>query len=836
MTRRNNDNLISPERSREAKWFSIFQRIINVLLIIAIVILTIFFMLIGTAVGLIIGYWQNLPSLEPLEYKASDTWKFHLEIYSDLNTVTIGDTQDYVESVLKKLDYKLVNTNSPRKGEYSVHFDEAAGSGIVIIGIRSFSYPRRKEAGYLVTLNVRRSAQDDGSRIASITKEDDTPITEFHLEPKLLAELYGSEGTTRELVHLVDIPNSLQHAYIAIEDRQFKQHWGINLKRILKVAYDNIRAMKIVAGGASTITQQLARNLFDEISYEQTFSRKIKEALMAIKIEQRLSKDEILERYLNLIDLGRYGSRQLYGVQQASESYFGKSVWELSLPEFALLAVLPKSPTRYSPVKHPENAKRRRNIVLKSMLNSKFISKDEYDTAIATPLKVKEPSRKFSEAPHFIEYVKSYLEKKYKEQLYEEGLKVYTTLDIFMQEAANKAIAKGLRELDNKMQFPDYDQNAPDSPDGIDPLKYIQGALAAIEPQTGYIRAMVGGRDFYISRNKLNFFNRATQAKRQAGSTFKPFVYCAALENSQITPATIINDKPWFINTPQGRWAPENYRKDYYGNVTLRTALIKSLNVATAKLMNEGKYNVGIAKTVNMAERMGIRSRLQPYPSLALGTSDVSLLEITSAYGVWANRGIRAKPISILFVEDRDGRIIEENTPLRKRVIDENLAYLMTYLMQGALDTNTPGWRGTGWRVRKPPFNFFLPAAGKTGTTSDYVDAWFAGYIPQLVAGVWLGFDGQKNIMEDKSDFKRAGATAALPIWAYFMKRAAYHKVKGFAVPPRICEVEIDKRTGMRSNYCPTEDIITEAFIKGTEPTKLCTEHPSGWKAEVPYE
>jgi len=786
----------------------------------------------GTVAGLIIRYWQDLPSLEPLEYKESDTWKFHLEIYSDLNTISTGDTKDYVEGVIKKLDYKLAPTSKPQTGAYAMDFDEESGSGIAIISTRGFSYPRLEKAGELLVLNFRRDVQDESSRLASITKEDGTSITEFQLDPKLLAELYGTEGTTRELVHFDKIPKLLMNAYIAIEDRQFHQHWGLNLKRILKVAYQNIRAGRIVAGGASTITQQLARNLFDEISYEQTMSRKIKEGLMAMKIERRFSKDEILERYLNLIDLGRYGARQLYGVQQASESYFGKSVWELSLPECALLAALPKSSSLYSPIRNPEGAKRRRNIVLKSMFDWGFISKGEYDKATATPLEIQHPSRVVYEAPHFIEYVRGYLERKYKDQLYGQGLKVYTTLDIFAQEAANEAIAKGLREIDEEMAFPDYDQNDPDN--GIDPLKYIQGALLAIEPQTGYIRAMVGGRDFYISRNKLNFFNRATQAKRQAGSTFKPFVYCTALSDLHITPATIINDEPWFTNAPKGRWAPENYSKFYYGPVTLRTALIKSINVATAKLMNERKYNVGIGKTIKMAKSMGIESALRPYPSLALGTSDVSLLEITSAYGVWANRGVRAKPISILFVEDREGRIIEENIPRRKRVIDENLAYLMTYLMQGVLDTNDgPGWRGTGWKSRKPPYNFLLPAAGKTGTTSDYVDAWFAGYIPQLVAGVWVGFDKRKNIMKGKSDFTRSGSTAALPIWAYFMKKASYQKVKSFAMPSGIREVEIDKRTGMRRNHCPESDIIKEAFIKGTVPTRLCTEHPPGWKREV---
>ena len=787
-----------------------FRKITKLLRIVFIVILTGIFISLGTLVGIVVGYWKELPPLDALEYQESEKWKFHLEVYSDFSIIEVGDTKEYLLDKLKRLKYTQVGKKMPDKGEYSFSAE------YMRIYTNGFRYPRLSNKGHLAVLRFK------DNRITSIEKvehpdeigEDGTKIQSFYLEPELIAELYGTEGTARQLVRLPDIPESLLQAFIATEDKRFYKHWGIDIYRVMAATYYNIRARRIVQG-SGTITMQLARYLF--FTREQTMQRKIKEALLALQIERRYSKDEILEHYLNFIDLGRYGSHQIYGVQQASLNYFGKPVWELSLDECALLAALPKSSSIYSPVRHPDRARQRRNLILRIMLRRGYITQEQYETSVKTPLKIKKPSEKtITNAPHFLEYIKIQLENKYKStMLYSEGLKVYTTLDTTLQTMANEAIASGLRNLDKELRFPNYDENAPDAPNGIDPLKYIQGALVAIDPKTGYIKAMVGGRDFYISRNILNYFNRALSANRQPGSAFKPFVYCAAFSNPAVAnPASTIDDEPWSIDLDRRRhWAPENYRKRYFGTVTLWTALTKSINVATARLMNE---RVGIERTIDIAKRMGIKSELRAVPSIALGSSEVSLLELTSAYGVFGNRGFLAEPFSILYIVDQNGEIIEENLPRPRRVIDENLAYQMTSVLQAVLD------EGTAKRARQAPLNFRLPAAGKTGTTNDYSDAWFVGYIPDLVAGVWVGFD------DPQVSTKHTGATGAMPIWTQFMKKAAYRTIKDFGSKPgEIILLEIDKNTGMLKNKnCPRKDIVKMAFIKGNHPTALCTEHP----------
>jgi 1A family penicillin-binding protein len=775
--------------------------ITKLLRIVFIVILAVIFVSLGIVAGIVVGYWGKLPSLDALEYQESEKWKFHLEVYSNLTTIEEGDTKEYLLDKLKRLGYTQVGGNL-NKGEYS------SSTEYMRIYINDFQYPRLLNSGYLVALRFR------DNRIASIEKEDGTKIQNFYLEPELISGLYGAEGTARQLVRLPDIPKSLLEAFIVTEDKRFYKHWGIDIFRVIKAMYKNIMARQIVEG-SGTITMQLARYLF--LTRNQTIQRKIQEALLALKIERKYSKDEILERYLNFIDLGRYGSHQIYGVQQASLSYFGKPVWDLSLDECALLAALPKSSSRYSPLKYPDRAQQRRNLVLRIMLKRGYITQEQYETSVKKPLKIRLPAEvtTANNAPHFLEYIKIQLENKYKStMLYTEGLKVYTTLDTTLQTIANEAIGSGLRKLDKELGFPNYDENDPDAPNGLDPLKYIQGALVATDPKTGYIKAMVGGRDFYISRNILNYFNRAVQAKRQPGSAFKPFVYCAAFSRPAVAnPASTIDDEPWGIDEDRKHWMPENYEKRYLGTITLWTALTKSINVATARLMNE---RVGIDRTISMAKKMGIKSELRRVPSLALGSSEVTLLEITSAYNVFANKGFYTEPLSILYVVNQRGDILEENLPRTKRVIDETIAYQMTYLLQGVID------EGTGRRARQAPLNFHLPAAGKTGTTNDYSDAWFIGYIPDLVAGVWVGFDDPKVSIE------HTGATAAIPIWVNFMKKAAYHTIKDFGPKPsNIIFLEIDKSTGMlRNQNCPEEDIVRIPFIRGNQPTELCTEHP----------
>ena len=750
---------------------------------------------IGIGVGIIIGYWRSLPSLEPLEYRETSSWKLPSKVYSDICEVRRGDTLKFLLNKLARLEYKRVEGNNPpRIGEFAV--EEGEDGTKVKLYLRGFEYPHWVHKPQLVKLTVR-----DGV-IVDIRDGSGRGIESFFLEPELIAELYSPEGTDRELVHLTEIPDDLINAFIAVEDKRFYQHWGISIRDILRALYYDLKTLSL-RQGASTITQQLARNLF--LTPERSLKRKLKEALLAIKIEMRFSKDEIMERYLNFINLGRYGSREIYGVQQAAQYYFRKPVWELTLPECALIAALPRNPSLYSPIRHPDRALKRRNFVLREMLRMGFITEEEYREAVKSPLGVHPIPSMTNEAPYFVDYLRKVLEKRYSPQeLYTQGLKIYTTLDMSMQEAANRAIKEGLAEVDRSLGLPPYESLDPENPQ-VDPAEYPQAALVAIEPDTGYIRAMVGGRDYDVSQ-----FNRAVQARRQPGSAFKPFVYCAAYAAKIATPADTIEDSPWSIRSGGQIWAPKNLGGRFYGRVTLRTALEKSLNVATAKFFWK---RVGPTRVIRLARKLGIRSPLRPVPSLALGASEVSLLEITSAYGVWAALGVRAEPICVKYVEDRNGRIIEENPPRRKRVLDEAAAYLMVYQLEGVIE------RGTGRRVRWMGFD--RPAAGKTGTSSNYTDAWFIGFTPDLVAGVWVGFDDPSKSLE------LTGSQAALPIWVRFMKEASRGYPKDFRVPEGIVFRRIDKNTGLLENpgKCPPQDVITEAFIRGTEPTKICDAH-----------
>jgi 1A family penicillin-binding protein len=752
---------------------------------------------VGVVVGLIIGYWKGLPPLDPLEYKETSSWKLPGKVYSDICEVKPGDTIEFLMGKLKRLEYIRAKGALPRIGEFTLEVDEN-GAGDMTIYLRGFEYPHWVHKPQLVRLRLQ-----DGV-ITDIKDEAGRRIESFFIEPELIAELYSPEGTDRELVHLTEVPDDLVKAFLAIEDNQFYEHWGISIRGIARAMYYNLKTLNFRRPqGASTITQQLAKNLF--LTPEISLKRKIKEALIAIKIERRFSKDEILERYLNFIDLGRYGSREIYGVQQAAKYYFRKPVWELTLPECALIAALPRSPTLYSPIRNPDKALRRRNLVLRKMLERGFITEAQYHEAVNSPLGVYPIPSMTNEAPYFVDFLRQQLERRYSPtMLYTQGLKIYTTLDMSMQEAANKAIHDGLVKIDEKLELQPYEQLDPENPE-VDPLQYPQAALMAIDPETGYIRAMVGGRDYDVSQ-----FNRAVQAKRQPGSVFKPFIYCAAYEAKIATPADTIDDSPWALKTPAGVWAPRNYEGKFYGTVTLRKALERSINVATAKFFY---YKVGPRRVIDLARRMGIKNQLKGVPSLALGSSELTLFELTSAYGVWAALGMRAEPIFVKYVVDRDGKIIEENLPRTKKVLDEAVAYQMVYQLEGVIEN------GTGRAARG--MGFTRPAGGKTGTTSDYTDAWFVGFTPDLVAGVWVGFD------DPSMSLQLSGSRAALPIWTEFMKRAGRGYPKDFKVPDGIVFREIDRNTGLLKNpgKCPSEAIIREAFIKGFEPTRLCDAH-----------
>ncbi len=802
------------------------------LLLIAIIgVMTLICVGIGFVGGVVLASWELIKDIDlgQLEYRQSDTWKQHLEVYSSVCMVQQEDLIAFLLDKLKRLEYeesqqKFIKPSTV--GQYSTVLDEGGQNGRMWIYLQGFHFPRADRQPYRVELSV------SNGKIAAIQNDNGEEIDSFDLRPELINERYDKGGEAREIVQLVQMPDNLLRAFLAVEDKRFYRHWGVDLRGVVRAAIYNIQLYlgktQGTPQGASTITQQLTRNIY--LSLEQRILRKIKEVLLAIRIEHHFSKDEILERYLNLINLGRYGSRDVLGVQEAAKSYFGKPVWELDIHECATLAGVPKSPTRYSPVRHPERSKERRNLVLGLMRRTGYIDQAEYETNVKKPVVVEVPeSEQIREVSHFLEHVHEQLTQipELEDRLYNQGLKVYTTIDMSMQKVAERAVANHLRELDRNLRrlrayrdLPDYDVNK-NNPNGIDPIaNYLQAGLVAIEPQTGHIKAMVGGRDFYITRQKINFYNRAIQAYRQPGSAFKPIVFAAMLNLPPlVTPATIIRDEAWFVKGEPGtRWEPHNYKGRYYGDVTARTILEKSINVATAKMMwetpeDKNEKPSGLNRTLALAKRLGIQTYLPLYPSIALGSRGLPPLELTAAYAVFANRGLRTKPINIQYVEDRNGEILIESQVQRERVLDENVAYLVTHLLEGVIQN------GTGRRVRL--MGLTRPAAGKTGTTNDFTDAWFVGYLPNLAVGVWVGFD------DPKKSTAKTGAFVALPIWTRFMIEGARGPVEEFHIPSGIVFREIDKETGLLKyeGKCPEEHIIRESFLIGHEPKMLCNVH-----------
>jgi penicillin-binding protein 1A len=548
----------------------------------------------------------------------------------------------------------------------------------------------------------------------------------------------------REPVTLDKIPDALKVAMVAVEDKRFYHHWGIDIIRLFGMSFYNLKHLRLVQGG-STITQQLARNMF--LNMSQTLDRKLKEALLAVEIERAFSKDEILELYLNQVN---YGSGA-YGIEAAAQTYFGKHTQDLNTLQLATLAAIPANPTVYSPYAHPENCAKRRNLFLKKMLDAKKISKADYDKAIKEPVKVLPHQPRRNEAPYFVEEIRKYLEETYgPEFVYTSGATIYTTLDLKLQRAANAAISDGLTRLekDYKLANPKVVYDSLVRKDTTLKPKYLQGAVVAIDPRNGGIRAMVGGRSITQS-----WFNRATQAKRQPGSAFKVFVYTAAMDNGR-SPDDIMDDTPLRLIPPGGgkAYEPHNYDYTFMGPISLYTALILSRNVVAVRLISE----IGPEVVIRYARRMGINEPLNPYYSLALGACEVTPIEMTSAFGVLPNDGVRVAPRYIDKIVDRDGRIVEEDFPKEENVLNPTTCHTMVDMMQGVVN------EGTATAIRHAGFE--RAAAGKTGTTDDYADAWFVGFTPNLACGVWVGYDQRHTIFHGA-----AGGAVAGPIWARIM-------------------------------------------------------------------
>ena len=536
---------------------------------------------------------------------------------------------------------------------------------------------------------------------------------------KVLAELYVERRT---FVPSYQIPDYLKKALISVEDVRFYQHSGVDFIGTLRALWQDIKAGGFVQGG-STITQQLARMLF--LKPDKSIKRKIKEAALSIQIERRYTKDEILGMYLNQA----YFGARAYGIEAASETYFGKPAKELNIAESALLASMPKAPSVYSPFKNPDKARERRSIVLRQMLDNQFITESQYSDANAWPIPAVPHFRKY-DAPYFIETLRQLLEPKYGNTLYTGGFKIISTLDSRMQQIAEDAVRDGISSLEKR--------NRPG----------IEAALIAIDIRTGYIKAMVGGSNFW-----KNQYNRAIQALRQPGSAFKPFVFMAAIDNG-MTADTYIDDSPLsFAGAKKGqRWIPRNYDGKFYGNVSLKTALAKSLNAATIRLASD----VGVKTFIEMAQRLGIRSKLQPYLTLALGASDVTLMDMVTAYSTFAT-GSHPTPMMYEKILNRDGIVIEEGKPVLEEILTSKNVEQMKILLKAVIDEGT----ATGAKKLK------RPVYGKTGTTNNYTDAWFIGFDDRLAVGVWVGRDNHKPIGP-----RETGARAALPIWIEFMKKA----------------------------------------------------------------
>ncbi len=715
--------------------------------------------------------------------------------------------------------------------------------------------------------------------------------------PPIITEIYSDDAEVigrlweekRIVIPLEKVPQHLIHAFVAAEDARFFEHEGVDVISIFRAFLKNLRAGKIEQGG-STITQQVTKSLLLK-NTERTYRRKVREAILSVQLEKNFSKKEILFLYLNQIYLGQGA----YGVEAASRTYFGKSAKDLTVAQSALLAGLPQAPARYSPVSHFDRAKARQKYVLERMSQEGYITNEHLSHALEVPLDIQgKTENTFAKAPYFTEHVRRYVLKRYGEDLLlRGGLRVYTTLNLKMQQTAREAIIGGLSDLDKRegyrgpvkhigpegiddfnvqaskkylltpitpgsvvealveevsderkevvVRIGDDDARLPLSgmkwarkpntevpyyaakvkkpskvlkkgdlilvrimKEGSSPFDWevsleqtleIQGALLCMVPESGEVKAMVGGRDFSVSQ-----FNRAIQSRRQPGSAFKPIIYAAALDRG-MSPADIIIDAPYVSdqNPEDEVWKPKNYKGKFFGPTLFRTALTKSRNVITVKLLKK----IGVENAIQYARNMGIESDLSPDLSLALGSSGLSLMELTRAYSVFANGGMLVKPIFVKRIVDRNNQIIEENQPEVNEVISKKTSYVMTDLLRAVVQ------EGTGWRIKA----LKRPAAGKTGTTNNLWDAWFMGYTPDLVTGVWVGYDDRKAMGKGET-----GSRAASPIWLSFMSKVLKDRpVVDFQVPEGVVFAKIDSKTGLLANSYSKKTVF-QSFIEGTEP------------------
>ncbi len=613
------------------------------------------------------------------------------------------------------------------------------------------------------------------------------------LEPQLISGMRGGARQVREWIPLSRMPSRLIDAVLAVEDRRFFSHTGIDPIAIGRALWANLIRGGVVQGG-STITQQLAKNLF--YSPQRTIGRKLKESVAAVVLEMKYRKEEILESYLNEIYLGQTGSVAIYGVGEAAHRYFGKSLDELDVGEMALIAGLIKGPNTYAPTKNLEQATHRRDMVLRRLREEGKLTEEAWKAAVNRPVRVVLAQDALTDAPYFIDYLLREVEEGTGMGI-PEGARIYSTLDPIVQELATESLQQGLVKLEGAY---------PALKGGDHPL---QGAAVVLAAKTGHVLALVGGRDYRTSQ-----FNRAVQARRQAGSLVKPFVYLAAFEAAReqgktgLTPATLLLDEPVTFESGAGPWSPQNYDRGFHGQVTLRTALEQSYNVPAVRVAKQ----IGLSALRNVLRAVGFQGPLAEDLSIALGSSSVSLLDIATAFGALANGGVLTRPVPLYKLVGESGDTLWSLLPDRRRAVSPQAAYLVTSLLKGVVD------RGTGAKART--LGVQGPVAGKTGTTDAYRDTWFVGYTPDLVIGVWVGFDDERPV-------KLTGSQAALPIWSELARRLIPQTQPDFEMPSGVVQREIDPRTGqLATSQCPEK--MPEVFVAGTEPTVYCEVHGAG--------
>lgn len=716
------------------------------------------------------------------KFDSSRRWDLPSRIYSDATPIVPGMTipRSLLEPKLNHVGYHEVAARVTNPGEYRFT------GGKVEIYLQNFEYPDIEFRA------LRVSIEFDGGTVRAIRRLDDAVgLRGIRIEPELITSIYNNEMEDRLPVSLDSVPKVVSEAIIATEDRNFYHHEGISIRGTLGALVTDIRN-KTLSHGGSTLTQQLIKNLY--LNPERTWRRKGVEALYALLLEARYSKKQILEAYLNEIYLGQNGAVQIIGVEQASQVYFGKHVTYLTLPEAATLAGIVRSPNVLSPLTHPDRAKTRRDTVLQLMKEQRFITDVEYEQAVAAPLATSRFPKTSRSAPFFVDLVLKQLKETYPEtQLRTEGLRVFTTLDTIMQRSAEQALDNGIESLNKR--YP-YLRKSPTT---------LEGVILTIQPGTGYVKALVGGRSYSKTQ-----FNRAIQARRQPGSLFKPFVYATAMDPARgqqaFTAATVLDDSPISVRSGNAVWTPQNYDLRYHGQVTVREALAHSYNIPAVR----AAMNAGVPNVIKTAATIGIESHLAPYPSVSLGSFEVTPLEIAYAYSAFANLGVKAEPISILAVSTREGKLLESREVKMKRVAPAGVCYVMNDVLKDVFNYGTAG--------KARSLGFERPFAGKTGTTSSYRDAWFIGYSPRILSLVWLGFD-------DGHSIRLAGGDACVPIWTTNMNRVGgLIPDVDWKRPEDVVDRQIDPQSGMLATpYCPqTKD---EVFVAGTEPTAVCPLH-----------